>query len=128
MLKDFRDFATKGTITDMAIGVVMGNAFGKVVSTFVEKIIMPPIGYVIGGADFSKLRLVLQLPGLSGRDEVSIGYGEFIQSSVNFVIIAWAVYVFFKLMKRLSLQNIPQTPEETLLLREIRDLLKAKPS
>ena len=128
MLKDFRDFATKGTITDMAIGVVMGNAFGKVVSTFVEKIIMPPIGYVIGGADFSKLRLVLQLPGLSGRDEVSIGYGEFIQSSVNFVIIAWAVYVFFKLMKRLSLQNIPQTPEQTLLLREIRDLLKAKPS
>jgi large conductance mechanosensitive channel len=124
MWKDFRDFAAKGNVVDLAIGVVMGTAFGKITSSLVEKMIMPIIGYLIGGVDFSHLKLVLQLPGISGRDEVSIGYGDFIQAGVNFFIIAWSMYMVVKLMKRFKLQSTPETPEQTLLLREIRDLLK----
>jgi large conductance mechanosensitive channel len=125
MLSDFRDFAMKGSVVDLAVGVIIGNAFGKVVSSLVDKVLMPPIGYLVGGMDFSRLRLVLGLPGISGREEVAIYYGDFIQSSVNFIIIAFSMFMVIRLMTRLKLAGAATPPpEQTLLLREIRDLLK----
>lgn len=125
LMSDFRDFAMKGNVVDLAVGVIIGNAFGKIVSTLVDKVLMPPIGYLIGGVDFSKFRIVLGLPGLNGKDEVAIYYGEFIQASVNFVIIAFCMFMVIRLMTRLHLgAKAAPTPEQTLLLREIRDLLK----
>ena len=86
---------------------------------------MPPLGYLIGGVDFSRLRLVLQIPGTAGREEVAIGYGDFIQAGVNFVIIAWTMFMVIKLMNKTHLGASPPPPtENVLLLREIRDLLK----
>lgn len=125
LMSDFRDFAMKGSVVDLAVGVIIGNAFGKVVSTLVDKILMPPLGYLIGGVDFSNFRIVLGLPDIAGKDEVAIHYGEFIQASVNFLIIAFCMFLVIRLMARLHLSSRPAPPpEQTLLLREIRDLLK----
>ena len=125
MMNDFREFAMKGSVVDLAVGVIIGNAFGKIISALVEKVLMPPIGYLVGGVDFSKLRLVLQLPTTSGREEVAIFYGEFIQASVNFLIIAFSMFMVIRFMTRLNLAGkAAPPPEQTLLLREIRDLLK----
>lgn len=125
LLKDFRDFAVKGNVVDLAVGVIIGTAFGKVVASLVDKVLMPPLGYLIGGVDFSRLRIVLQLPGGNGHEEVAIGYGDFIQAGVNFLIIAWTMFMVIKLMNKLHISATPQAPpEQTLLLREIRDLLK----
>jgi large conductance mechanosensitive channel len=125
LMSEFKEFAMKGSVVDLAVGVIIGNAFGKIISALVDKVLMPPIGYLIGGVDFSKLRVVLQLPGQSGREEVAIFYGEFIQASVNFLIIAFSMFMVIRFMTRLKLagQAAPP-PEQTLLLREIRDLLK----
>jgi len=125
VLGDFRDFAMKGNVVDLAVGVIIGNAFGKIISSLVDKVLMPPVGYLVGGMDFSKLRLVLGLPGANGREEVAIGYGDFIQASVNFLIIAFCMFMVIRLMTRLNLgAKAAVPPEQTLLLREIRDLLK----
>lgn len=121
---DFKNFAVKGNVIDLAVAVIIGNAFGKVVTALVEKVMMPPVGYIIGGVDFSRLRLVMQLPGPGGREEVAIYYGEFLQAGFNFLIIAWCMFMVFKVMKSLNLTSTPATPEDVLLLREIRDLLK----
>lgn len=125
LMSDFRDFAMKGNVVDLAVGVIIGNAFGKIVSALVDKVLMPPVGYLVGGMDFSKLRIVLGLPGINGKDEVAIYYGEFIQASVNFIIIAFCMFMVIRLLSRLHLaaKDAPP-PEQTLLLREIRDLLK----
>jgi large conductance mechanosensitive channel len=127
LLRDFREFAMKGSVVDLAVGVIIGNAFGRIVSALVDKVLMPPVGYLIGGVDFSKLRLVLSLPGATGDKEVAIYYGEFIQASVNFLIIAFCMFMVIRIMTRLKLAgSSAPPPENILLLREIRDLLKQK--
>jgi large conductance mechanosensitive channel len=126
-MKEFREFAMKGSVVDLAVGVIIGNAFGRIVTALVDKVLMPPVGYLIGGVDFSKLRLVLSLPGMTGDKEVAIFYGEFIQAGVNFVIIAFCMFMIIRLMTRFHLAGAAAPPpENTLLLREIRDLLNKK--
>ncbi|HMN68251.1 MAG TPA: large-conductance mechanosensitive channel protein MscL [Bdellovibrionales bacterium] len=126
VVKEFRDFAMKGNVVDLAVGVIIGGAFGKIVAALVENILMPPIGWAIGGMDFSQLRLVLQAAGADGQGEVAIGYGVFIQAAVNFLIIAWALFWVIKVMNRFKSAPPPPaaTPEDVLLLREIRDSLR----
>ncbi len=131
MLKEFREFAMRGNVIDLAVGVVIGAAFGKIVTALVEKIIMPPIGLLIGGIDFAKLAWVLA-PARVGADgkeipAVVIGYGDFLNTLVQFVIIAFAIFLVVKLINRLHKPQAaaPAAPsEEVLLLREIRDSLK----
>lgn len=128
MLKEFRDFAMKGNVVDLAVGVIIGAAFGKIVSVLVEKVLMPPLGLVIGGMDFSQLKFILQTAA-DGKPEVAISYGEFLNVLVNFILIAWALFMVIKGMnavkKRARLSDpVAATPEEVLLLREIRDNLK----
>jgi len=131
VFKEFRDFAMKGNVVDLAVGVIIGGAFGKIVSVLVEKIIMPPIGLVIGGVDFSMLRVILKAAGGDGKGEVAIGYGELIQTLINFLIIACALFVVIKGMN--SLKRKDETPvapapvpDDVRLLGEIRDLLRGK--
>lgn len=122
---DFKAFAMKGNMIDLAVGVIIGAAFGKVVNSLVENILMPPLGLLIGGVDFSQLKIVLK----EAPSEVAIGYGVFIQNVVNFLIVAWALFLLIKLMMRLHLEQKAKptpTPEDVLLLREIRDSLKNK--
>lgn len=127
LVQEFKEFAMKGNVVDLAVGVIIGGAFGKIVSSLVENILMPPLGLVIGGVDFSQLKLVLQSAGADGKGEVAIGYGVFLQNTVNFVIIAWALFIVIKGMNRLNRKPAPPpaaTPEDVLLLREIRDSLR----
>lgn len=128
MVKEFKDFAMKGNVVDLAVGVVIGAAFGKIVTVLVERIVMPPIGLLIGGVDFSQLKTILQAAGADGKGEVSIGYGEFLQTSFNFLIVAVAIFAIIKLMnatKKAEAAAAPApTPDDIVLLREIRDLLK----
>jgi len=126
MLEEFKEFALKGSVVDLAVGVIIGAAFGKIVSSLVENILMPPLGLLIGGVDFSQLRIVLKAAGADGKGEVAIGYGVFLQNSVNFLIIAWALFIVIQGMNRLKSKPEPpaKTPEDVLLLREIRDSLK----
>ena len=127
MLEEFKKFAMKGNVVDLAVGVIIGGAFGKIVSSLVDNILMPPIGLLLGGMDFSRLRVVLKAAE-EGQPEVVIGYGMFIQHTVNFIIVAWAMFVVIKLMNRMNkpapAAPAPATPEDVLLLREIRDSLK----
>lgn len=131
IVQEFKSFAMKGNVVDLAVGVIIGGAFGKIVSSLVENVLMPPIGLMIGGVDFTQLKLVLQ-PAREGLNEVAIGYGVFLQNILNFLIIAWALFLVIKLMNRLEGRNpnAPAAPppptEDVLLLREIRDSLKTK--
>ena len=127
MLKEFKDFAMKGNVVDLAVGVIIGGAFGKIVTVLVDKILMPPIGLIIGGVDFSDLRIILKAADAAGKGEVAIGYGELIQTLINFIIIAWALFLVIKGMNSLKRGPAPAsaTPEDVLLLREIRDSLKS---
>lgn len=137
VFKEFKEFALKGNVVDLAVGVIIGGAFGKVVAVLVEKIFMPPIGILVGGVDFSQLSVVLKEASPNGQAAVVIGYGELIQTLVQFLIVAWALFIVIKGMNALKRENInkpkiePQTPaplpEDVLLLREIRDLLKSNP-
>lgn len=133
ILQEFKEFAMKGSVVDLAVGVIIGGAFGKIVSSLVDHILMPPIGMAIGGVDFTQLKWVLQAAGADGTGEVAIGYGNFIQNVVNFLIIAWALFMVIKGMNALKRKEEvappppappPATPEDVLLLREIRDALK----
>lgn len=125
MLQEFKKFALKGNVVDLAVGVIIGGAFGKIVSSLVDNVLMPPLGLLIGGVDFSQLKLVLQVAA-DGKPEVVIGYGLFLQHLVNFIIVAWALFILVKGMNRLYEEpKAPAaTPEDVLLLREIRDSLK----
>ncbi len=127
MIQEFKTFAMKGNVVDLAVGVIIGGAFGKIVSALVDQIIMPPIGMLIGGMDFSQLKLILQAAGADGKGEVALGYGVFVQAVVNFLIIAWALFMVIKTMNKLQKPPAPAaavTPEDIVLLREIRDALK----
>lgn len=127
MLQEFKTFAMKGNVVDLAVGVIIGGAFGKIVAALVDQILMPPIGMAIGGVDFSQLKLVIQAAAADGKGEVAIGYGVFVQAVVNFLIIAWALFMVIKAMNKLQKPAAPPaavTPEDIVLLREIRDALK----
>ncbi|MGD9829439.1 MAG: large-conductance mechanosensitive channel protein MscL [Hyphomicrobiaceae bacterium] len=132
ILKEFREFAVKGNMIDMAVGIIIGGAFGTIVQSLVKDVIMPPIGYLLNGVDFSNLALSLG-KGLSGK-EVVIKYGSFISNLISFLIVAWAVFMLVKginaLKKRFEKEQAAAAPPEPSstdkLLMEIRDSLKAK--
>ena len=129
MMKEFKDFAMRGNVMDMAVGIIIGGAFGKIVSSFVSDILMPPIGLLMGNVDFSALAVILSDAGADGKP-VLLKYGAFIQSTVDFVIIAFAIFMMIRWMNSLSKKEEPApevAPEPTAeekLLSEIRDLLK----
>lgn len=128
LIKEFKDFAMRGNVVDMAVGIIIGAEFGKIVSSLVKDVIMPPIGYVMGGIDFTEMKLGL---GEEGPDQVSIKYGEFIQAVVNFTIVAFAIFMLIKVMNSVKKkeEEAPEAPpeptKEEVLLGEIRDAIKA---
>jgi len=126
MLKEFKDFAVKGNVVDMAVGIVIGTAFGKIVSSFVSDIIMPPIGVMLGGVSFTDLAITIQ-EATNEAAAVTINYGAFINTILDFAIIAFAIFMVVKQINRFKKkeEEKPSEPaEETVLLREIRDSLK----
>lgn len=131
MLKEFREFAMRGNVVDLAVGVIIGAAFGKIVSSLVSDIIMPPLGLLIGGIDFKQFHVLLR-EAQGDIPAVAINYGVFLQNVFDFIIVAFAIFLAIKLMNKLrrSQEEKPAEPpkpsaEETLLT-EIRDLLKAQ--
>lgn len=132
-VKEFKEFAMRGNVIDLAVGVVIGAAFGKIVSSLVDDIIMPPIGYITGGVDFSAMKYVIQpADPVSEIAEVAITYGNFINVVIQFVIVAFAIFLVVKGINSLKRKEeaAPEAPpaptKEELLLAEIRDLLRAK--
>jgi large conductance mechanosensitive channel len=131
MLKEFREFAVKGNVVDMAVGIIIGAAFGKIVSSFVGDVVMPPLGLLIGGVDFSDLAIVLKAAA-GDIPAVTLGYGKFIQTVMDFTIVAFAIFIAVKAINRLKRKEeeapaAPPAPSaEAQLLAEIRDLLKAR--
>lgn len=126
LLKEFRDFAVKGNVVDLAVGVIIGGAFGKIVSSLVNDVIMPPIGLLIGGVDFKDLGVVLK-EAQNGAEAVTLKYGAFIQNVFDFLIIAIAIFGMVKVINNLKKapEEAPKEPTaEEKLLTEIRDLLK----
>ena len=128
MLKEFKEFAFKGHVIDLAVGVIIGGAFGKIVTSLVNDLIMPIIGIILGGINFSDLKLVIR-PASNGMEEAAIKYGAFIQSVVDFLIIAVCIFLFVKLANTLTRkkeeEKKPEKPSaDVVLLTEIRDLLK----
>ena len=129
MLSEFKAFAMRGNVMDLAVGVVIGAAFGKIVTSLVDQVIMPPIGMLIGGVDFSSYKWVLQPAGADGKGEVALQYGAFFNTIIQFAIVALAIFLVIKLMNRLIKKEeaAPSAPPaDVLLLTEIRDLLRAK--
>lgn len=129
MLQEFRAFAFKGNMIDMAVGIIIGAAFGRVVQSLVNDLIMPPLGLAIGGVDFSELAVVLK-EAVGDAAAVTIGYGAFIQTLVDFLIVALAIFVAIRVINSMQRKE-PETPaaplppsEELVVLREIRDALK----
>ena len=126
MLKDFKKFALKGNVVDMAVGVIIGAAFGKIVSSLVNDLIMPPIGLALAGIDVSDLMVTLK-KATKTADAVTIDYGLFINTVLDFFIISVVIFIVIKQLNRLKKKEVAKptaTPEEVLLLREIRDSLK----
>lgn len=129
VLKELKEFMMRGNVVDMAVGIIVGGAFGKIVSSLVSDVIMPPIGIVLGGVDFSNLKFVLK-DAVGDAAAVSINYGTFIQTILDFVIIATAIFFAIKGMNKLQAKKeeapvAPPAPtKEEQLLSEIRDLLK----
>jgi large conductance mechanosensitive channel len=128
ILKEFREFAMRGNVVDLAVGVIIGAAFGKIVSSLVADIIMPPLGLLIGGVDFKQFHLVLR-EAKDNLPAVVINYGSFLQNVFDFVIVAFAIFMAIKLMNKMRRKaEDPATPPapsaEEKLLTEIRDLLK----
>lgn len=131
MIGEFKDFIAKGNVIDLAVGVVIGAAFGKIVGALVDKVIMPPIGLLIGGVDFSKLGIVLKEATVDAAGKevpaVVLAYGEFFNAIIQFVIIAFTIFLVVKAVNRMRkpAEAAPAGPsEDVLLLREIRDSLK----
>ena len=139
-LKEFKEFAVKGNVMDMAVGVIIGGAFGKIVTSVVNDIIMPPIGLLVGGVDFSDMKLTMKKAVLDAAGEVvspavTWNYGAFIQQVVDFTILAFCVFILVKLINSLNKKKEapapapapePQPSKEEVLLTEIRDLLKER--
>ncbi|MBP9747500.1 large-conductance mechanosensitive channel protein MscL [Patescibacteria group bacterium] len=133
IIQEFREFAIRGNVVDLAVGILIGGAFGKIVNSLVNDVVMPPISLLLQGVNVRDLRLVLRT-NAEGEALSSIGYGQFLQNALEFFVIAMAVFVFVKAMNRLRRrfegqkeQEAAKLPsEEVLLLREIRDALKRK--
>jgi large conductance mechanosensitive channel len=129
MMSEFKSFAMRGNVMDMAIGIVIGGAFGKIVSSFVNDVLMPPLGMLMGGVDFKELAVVLK-QGAGDVAAVTINYGSFIQTVVDFLIIAFAIFMVVKAMNNMKKKEEaapaapPKPSAEELLLTEIRDALK----
>ena len=130
MLKDFKEFAFKGNVLDMAIGVIIGAAFGKIVTSLVNDLIMPIISILTGGINFTDLKLVIT-PAHGDVAENAVAYGSFIQNVVDFLIIAFCIFLFVRLIEKFKKKEevkveAPKKADDVVLLEEIRDLLKAK--
>jgi len=134
IIQEFKEFAVKGNVVDMAVGIIIGGAFGKIVSSLVADVIMPPIGVLLSGVDFSNLSITLK-QAVEGKAAVTLNYGMFINQSINFVIVALAVFLLVKGINTLKRKEaaaptppaVPPAPSPSeLLLTEIRDLLKRK--
>jgi len=142
MMKEFKTFAMKGNVLDLAVAVIIGGAFGKIITSFVNDVLMPPIGLLLGGADFSNLKIILK-PAveavMSGEEvvtpavaEVAIKYGVFVNTILDFIIVAFAIFMVIKAFnatkkKEEAKPAVPPAPSrEEVLLTEIRDILKAK--
>lgn len=130
MMKEFKEFAMKGNVVDMAVGIIIGGAFGKIVSSLVGDVIMPPIGLLLGGVDFSDLALTLK-EAADGTDAVSVKYGAFLMTVLDFLIVAFAIFMLVKGMNKMKKKEAaappPAPPEPSStdkLLMEIRDSLK----
>lgn len=129
MMSEFKEFAIKGNVVDMAVGIIVGAAFGKIISSFVKDIIMPPIGVMMGGVDFTDLAVTIQ-EAAGEVPAVAIKYGAFVQTVVDFLIVSMAIFVAVKVMNSLKkkeeevVEEAPGPTNEEVLLTEIRDLLK----
>jgi large conductance mechanosensitive channel len=140
MFKEFRDFAMRGNVVDMAVGIIVGGAFGVIAKTLVSDILMPPIGLLLGGVDFSNLFAVLKegaqtaapyatLADAQAAGAVTLNWGVFLNTVVNFVVVAFAIFLVVKAIntaKRREEAAPPAPPEEVVLLREIRDSLRGR--
>ena len=137
MMKEFREFAVKGNAFDLAVGVVLGAAFGRIVTSLVDDLLMPPFGYMLGGVDFTNLFWTLgpgeyaSLEAAKEAGAATINYGNFIQSIVSFLLVAFALFLFIRAMNRLRREKEepgtpPSVPEDVALLREIRDSLQTR--
>jgi len=138
MLKEFKEFAMRGNVVDLAVGVIIGGAFGKIVASLVADVIMPPIGLLVGGVTFTDLKLVMKPAELVDGVEkaaVTLNYGNFLQVTFDFIIVAFAIFMFIKLINKMNKkkEEAPAAPapppaptKEEVLLAEIRDILKEK--
>jgi len=138
MLKEFKEFAMRGNVVDLAVGVIIGGAFGKIVASLVADVIMPPIGLLVGGVTFTDLKLVMKPAEIVDGVEkaaVTLNYGNFLQVTFDFIIVAFAIFMFIKLINKLNRkkEEAPAAPapppapsKEEVLLAEIRDILKEK--
>jgi large conductance mechanosensitive channel len=133
VVQEFKKFALRGNVIDMAVGIIIGGAFGTVVKSLVEDVVMPPIGAITGGIDFKDLKW--ELPALPGIQPATIKYGSFINNAITFVLVAWAVFMLVKginaaqerfLRGETPPAEAPPPPEDVLLLREIRDELRKR--
>lgn len=129
MIKEFKEFAMRGNVVDMAVGIIIGAAFGKIISSLVGDVIMPPIGVLLGGVDFSNLSITIR-QATKSAPAVILGYGKFINTIVDFIIIAFTIFIAIKAMNSLKKKQEeapavpPPPPADIQLLTEIRDLLK----
>lgn len=124
IIDEFKAFAMRGNVVDLAVGVVIGGAFGKIVTSFVNDILMPPIGVLLGGVDLTAVSLKL-------REDLYLNYGAFLQTVIDFLIIAWAIFLVVKAMNRMKKKEdkkdeVPKISDEVKLLTEIRDTLRSK--
>lgn len=131
LMKEFKAFAMRGNVVDMAVGIIIGVAFGKIVSSLVNDVIMPPIGLLMGGVDFSNLAITLKSAS-EGSAAILIKYGVFINTILDFMIVAFCIFMIIKMMNKFKKAEVPPAPEvpklskEAELLTDIRELLKKK--
>ena len=131
IINEFKEFAVKGNMVDMAVGIIIGGAFGTIVKSLVDDIIMPPIGLALGGIDFSDIVLTLK-EATADAEAVTMNIGSFINNIISFLIVAWAVFMLVKAMNSLKKKaeeepaEAPAPPKEQVLLEEIRDAIKAR--
>lgn len=131
ILEEFREFAVKGNVIDLAVGVIIGAAFGKIVSSLVADVVMPPIGLLVGSVNFTDLKWVIGSPTAPGKPPVTLNYGNFLQATFDFLIVAIAVFLLVQMINKLKRTKAPSPEvaplppaEDVVLLREIRDVLK----
>ncbi|WP_276360814.1 large-conductance mechanosensitive channel protein MscL [Daejeonella sp. H1SJ63] len=131
IVKEFKEFISKGNVIDLAVGVIIGAAFGKIITSLVDDVLMPPLGYLMGGVDFSDKKIVLvDADTVNKVEEVALRYGSFINSVIQFLIVSFCIFAVIKMMNALKRkeEELPSAPPapgaEEVLLREIRDLLK----